>query len=616
MSVTLLDALLGTNRDVLDQMYSALGSLAGEPRRMRKPELAAEINRIVMHKTKSVWDLLENDEKALLQDTIHHSEGRYSIDRQRSRHGSLPGSLVVESRARHRHFSKLYIFLYCLEWGHFTRDRIPDDLLQKLRSFVPEPLAETVRTLAPGALPEMVAPEPHRYRSPDQLTPVPLQVREQELAACTEVHAVLRLAAQGKLGASAKTFRPSATSLRRVDDILFENDFYPSGPVSEDSTQSRGPIRAFAWHLLLQAGKLVKINGSRFELTRAGRKALSDPPQDALRLMWNNWLGTDLIDEFSRINDVKGQTARARGRSGKVLSPVVERRRAICDALAHCPVGNWLRADELARFMRATDAAYSVARNAWKLYVADAHYGTLEHLQDSGWNLLDRRYLWCFLLEYAATLGMVDVAISDPCGIRSDFHGLWGAEFLEFLSRYDGLHFIRLTPLGAYCLGLADSYEPPARDVEVRLSVFADRRIVVQEGTPGPAEQTFLSLHADEEEAGRAWRLSSDRILQAIESGSSVAEIRAFLQARDEQSLPERVDGYLATIERDSVALAPKGPAIVFECASADIARRLAGDRKVARYCLVASGRSLVVKAESETSFRTAVRQMGLGFRS
>jgi len=30
------------------------------------------------------------------------------------------------------------------------------------------------------------------------------------------------------------------------------------------------------------------------------------------------------------------------------------------------------------------------------------------------------------------------------------------------LSRYDGLTYFRLTPLGAYCLGLSDRYQPAA----------------------------------------------------------------------------------------------------------------------------------------------------------
>jgi hypothetical protein len=62
---------------------------------------------------------------------------------------------------------------------------------------------------------------------------------------------------------------------------------------------------------------------------------------------------------------------------------------------------------------------------------------------------LQLRYLLCFLFEYVAALGIIDVAYIEPNGARNDFRNLWGADDLEFLSRYDGLVYFRLTPLGA-----------------------------------------------------------------------------------------------------------------------------------------------------------------------
>jgi len=63
------------------------------------------------------------------------------------------------------------------------------------------------------------------------------------------------------------------------------------------------------------------------------------------------------------------------------------------------------------------------------------------------------------LFEYVALLGLIDVAYLHPNdGILS----LRSNDYYEStLSRYDGLYF-RLTPLGAYCLGLSDRYQPAA----------------------------------------------------------------------------------------------------------------------------------------------------------
>ena len=52
---------------------------------------------------------------------------------------------------------------------------------------------------------------------------------------------------------------------------------------------------------------------------------------------------------------------------------------------------------------------------------------------------------------------MIDVAYTHPTGARDDFWGMWGADDLDYLSRYDGLEYFRLTSLGAYCLELANT---------------------------------------------------------------------------------------------------------------------------------------------------------------
>ncbi|MBV9207976.1 MAG: hypothetical protein JO037_21840, partial [Actinobacteria bacterium] len=62
------------------------------------------------------------------------------------------------------------------------------------------------------------------------------------------------------------------------------------------------------------------------------------------------------------------------------------------------------------------------------------------------------RYALCALFEYAATLGVVDVAYAGPRGARDDYRGLWGAGGYDCLSRYDGLVAVRVNELGVALL--------------------------------------------------------------------------------------------------------------------------------------------------------------------
>jgi hypothetical protein len=89
-------------------------------------------------------------------------------------------------------------------------------------------------------------------------------------------------------------------------------------------------------------------------------------------------------------------------------------------AVVACPPGRWVEVDAFFRYMQAEDLDPKVARDPWKLYFAEPHYGSLGYDGFHGWSLLQGRYTLCVLAEYAATLGLVDLAHTDPAGARGD----------------------------------------------------------------------------------------------------------------------------------------------------------------------------------------------------
>ena len=95
---------------------------------------------------------------------------------------------------------------------------------------------------------------------------------------------MLRLIDSGKVSVSDKTRRPSAVTIKAITNILEGGDYYPVLPVkSKWHDENAGPIRAFAWPLIVQAGGLVQLSGSKLQLTKAGRNALSQPASETLR---------------------------------------------------------------------------------------------------------------------------------------------------------------------------------------------------------------------------------------------------------------------------------------------------------------------------------------------
>jgi len=88
----------------------------------------------------------------------------------------------------------------------------------------------------------------------------------------------------------------------------------------------------------------------------------------------------------------------------------------------------------------------------WRLYLVDSYYGSLGYAGREAWAVVEGRYALCVLFEYAATLGLIDVGYVDPDGARGDYRSLWGGDHYAFLSRYDGLSYLRVNELGTAIL--------------------------------------------------------------------------------------------------------------------------------------------------------------------
>jgi hypothetical protein len=266
-----------------------------------------------------------------------------------------------------------------------------------------------------------------------------VEVRLTAPDALSNLVAVLELVADGQVRCSATTRRPSARTVRCVEDVMVAGDYYEDGE----------PIAAFGWPLLLQAGGLAVLDGTRLELGTRGRAALSDPSYQVLGALWARWLNSVSHDELSRIEVIKGQ------RKPGTLISAARRRSAVAAALATLEPGAWTGVDTLLRILQAQDPPLAVARSMialWRLYIADSYYGSLGNAGTKAWDILNARYALCVLFEYAATMGLVDVAYTGPYGARDDYRYLWGAGACGCLSRYDGLLAVRVNELGAAIL--------------------------------------------------------------------------------------------------------------------------------------------------------------------
>ena len=591
-----------------EDLLAMLKLLVGKPHPTRKADIAAAImDHLAGEPLRDAWDSLDETQRLAVAESLYDPNRRFRHDRFQAKYGKLPNGLKTD----YRRSSLLHLFLYPVRRYGNTPAVVPVDLAERLRAFVAEPPGFEVRTTT--ELPAEVRRPKHRYASHDADAPmdvVELRKHDAEQVAPRELLTLLRLVQANGVTVGKATRRPTAASVRRIAGVLEGGDFFdPNEKKARKWDQVPGPIRALAWPLVLQAGKLAALKGSKLALTKAGRAALTAPAADSLKYLWDRWITNAQFDEFSRVDDIKGQT---RGRGKQRLTSAAERRDVVAEALAECPVGEWVAFDDFARFMRGGGFDFRVTSDPWTLYLVEPRYGSFGFSGHHGWSVLEGRYVLCLLFEYAATLGLIDIAYTRPENARLDFASLASADELAYLSRYDGLHYFRLNPLGAYCLDLAPSYTPSQPEVRGRLSVHPDGRIRAAPGSLGHDEILLLETYANNEAAG-VWRLDRARILLAIEDGRDLGELRSFIADRDDQELPQRVESLLQRTARNAGALRPRGAAVLFECIDAETRERLVEDKAIGRLAMPAGERHLVVKEKSVEAFRKAVRGMGYG---
>jgi len=575
-------------------------ALSGRADGTRKEVLIEQLATILGHpkSVRDIYNRLDDISQKAIQEATHHPRGFLDNGQFEAKFGSR----VVWGEGKSYHKKPTPIRLL------FPREGVlPTDVRAILQSFVPAPASLELTGL--DILPDR-APRPHlpmrsKYHSPNP-EEVELRIRPTESDAIADLKTILRLIEAGEVKVGETTRRASNATMDKIRTVLTEGDFYREDECEKDAWEPSHDLtmKPFAWPLLIQAAGLATTTGSKLQLTPAGRIALTKPAHQVIDQIWSRWSKNKLLDEFNRIDVIKGKNAR----SG--LTAVEPRRQVIVDGLCGCPPGQWVSIGAFFRYLKASQSQFEIARDPWTLYLWDQESGSFGYTAQYTWETLQGRYTLAFLFEYAATLGLIDVAYISPIGARNDFRDRSGTDDFSSLSRYDGLAFFRVNALGAFCLGLAPTYEPPVPVVERTLRVLPNLDVVAIDRAPPKADALFLERIA-EHKSEVVWQLSREKILAAVESGMVFGEVREFLASRIEGELPQTAEVFLSDLGKKADQLEDLGDARIIGCKDSMVALTIVSDRRLKSICQLAGDRQIVFKASDEAAIRKVLRGMG-----
>lgn len=598
-----VDLLMATLHEILwdytvSDLKSRLSLFKVKAKSQRKADVIKAIEEALSNDLKGALNALSELEKSAVVETCYEPDLIYRESKIKAKYGETPCFREVKERVKGEVFYSSFggkltqINTFVFSSRALRQEVVPSDLAAVVRLMIPEPDAVSVSGM------EDLGEEDG------------VMVRETELEASNEVMALLRLADSGDLRMTNKTGMPTAGGKVKLLECLSNGDFYPSDVAFLKEKKSWqleiGMIKPVGWGRLLDEGGLLGSAGTRSKLSAAGMKALSQPAHEVIRTLWKKWLTNNTFDEFNRIDEIKGQKSKGH------MTAKPARRKVIAAALKQCPVETWVDVQQLSQFMQAQGFEFEVSGDLWKLYLCDREYGNLGYDGCGGWDTVQFRYLLVLLFEYAATLGLIDIAFVHPEAALDDFRGQWGSDDLEWLSRYDGLRAFRITRLGAWVFGMADKYEKTLPESSLQLSVSSDKTIRVVSGTTQSSDRMLLDTWA-ESISNDIWRLDSARARGAVERGQSADEFAIFLGKCDEQPLPETVLGFLKNSVKDGQALKNLGAAFIYQCRDADTAAMITSQKSLQSHCYRCGELELVVPEAHISKFKKTIKLLGLG---
>ncbi|WP_257267294.1 hypothetical protein [Endozoicomonas sp. ONNA2] len=577
------DLKLAISNDTVDSLKSKYLTYFGvKSKKKLKAELVNSIAEGLTDQTmlKTYLEKLSELEMSLLQESLFNYGGLIDRERFQLKYGDFPekpqGSNYWYYRKEPTDAVVVFYFTVGSDW-HSIR-KIPNEVMAALRPLMAKPRPDTLKTVA---LPDPL-PESH-------------VLFERERLALSELHSIQLLLQDKQIKVSEKTGVATGATLKKVSSAVHE--YYSDVPC--DEAKGCESMLAYGWLRLLGNSKFTKRSGT----TLIPAKKTDRNPADTIREMWTQWLNNKKEDEFRRIDRIKGQN----GKGKRYFTDVLKRREVITAYLKGCEVNAWIDFADFADFLFVTGADLDVTTEPYHLYIYNPGDGELD---GGSWDYLEVRYLRCFLLEYAATLGLVDVVMA-PHNTDESFFDRYGD--MECLSRYDGMRYFRLTPLGQYALGLTDSYQADhSESTETPLAIQRQGRIAFDR-EPTPWEQRFMSLYADHHKQ-HIWTLSRKKMMETLQIGGSIDELKAFLQARDDQPfLPEDCESILKQAAANVGGVEIKEEALIVNCKTREIVEFIINDKVLSKWCQPLGKQQIVIPKSKEKKFKESLNSVGIG---
>ncbi len=215
--------------------------------------------------------------------------------------------------------------------------------------------------------------------------------------------------------------------------------------------------------------------------------------------------------------------------------------------------------------------------------------------------LITEPFLKGSVFLYAA-FGLIEIAYAD---INTSEFGK------TFYSGYDGLMYFRLTPLGAYVLGLNESYDVPDSQQKNTLQFSDDSLIILAEGDTGVID--VMLANYTEKLAINRYRVTNTSFLKDCKNKKDVENKIALFKNTIGKKLPPFWENYFAEFLSNSKAIKQQNQITILQLPAdrKELHRLVAQDAILKQIVLKAENYYILIANTNVAKFKSRMKELG-----
>lgn len=394
---------------------------------------------------------------------------------------------------------------------------------------IPEPIAKVLSRFVQPMEPSFTTiPDPAMEEIIDEKVLEELVVGESFAADCLHY---LKLVNSSKLRTTKTSGLPTKAAMLKINEVLLNKELLLHVFSMEDYRVVEQTTRIYGLTQLLRHAAVLDEEEGILTIGLKADEFLTYNTAGKCRFLLHTYINAEELFELERI----------RGARIKVEFPcsLNEARETILKHLAQCPINAWIALADLKRLIRKNDRWFlTKVVGDIELYSNYDKYYYLNRRFDE----VEGKYVEVVLLEYLSAVGIVDLMISE--------------EFEDYSDKaYLKVDYLRLTPLGAYVLGVNDHYKEPEVIMDQSgIIVQPNFEVVVVAGGTEAAHILYLDRFGEKISQGgvNVYKITFKAIINALDQGIPVQELIDYFEEFSTNPVPENVLLTLNEWERES----------------------------------------------------------------